>query len=515
MDKLKQKGFSTIELMIALAILALILSAVVMTSFGTQAFLTSSQVNREAYILAQSMLEESQALSRKDFNLVNSTPNENLDPTGLCPIGFLREQNENNVNENFCKRLEVVTKEPDFITKEITSKVSWKDEKGLDQEVKLVSLVSNFEEAVGGNTCDSTPTGDWTKPEVVNKVEDLATLINDTSGTRYSITDIEAHKGKVYITANVNNPTVSNFFIFNIEEDGDIKYEGGMDTTGSTVSSGGNAVVVAKNSLGHFAYIANGYGANFNSCTENTNCSQLQILNVENPKSPTLIRNFKVSGITSSGGGTGNTLFYKNGYVYLGLTSTGNSEPELNIIDVHNSSSPVILGSIDTESNSINKIIARENYLYLAIANTVEQIRVIDISDPINLKKVGGFGGSGGNGKSLYMVGDSLYLGTAKGNGSKYYLLDRTNQFQISSSGIEATFNASVDEIIIRNNLAFLLTKNSLRIIDKITTNLIQSLSIDGSTSSFEPSFDCEGNTLFIGFNNSSGQGKIYVVKPE
>lgn len=498
-----------------MAIMVLVLTAVVMTSFGSQSFLSNSRITREATNIAQGILEENQALARKDFNLVNSTPNEILDPTGYCEAGFLREQNQHNQNDIFCKRIEVSTKNPDYLTKEVSAIITWKDERQMDQQVKLTTLVSNFESSVGGSTCDSNTTGDWSNIEVVNNKTDFTTLINDLSGTRYAITDIDAYRGKLYITTNVNNPTSPNFFVFNINDDGGLTYEGSVDTTGSTVSSGGNAVTVAKNYLGHYAFIANGYNSNFSSCTEGQNCSQLQILNVEHPESMNVVRNFKIPEVTSSSGGAGNSIFYKNGYIYLGLTSTGNTEPELNLIDVHNVSNPINVGTEDLGNNSINAIVARDNYVYVASADSSEQLKVIDASDPRNLSKISGLSLLGGNGKSLSIVGDNVYLGTAKGNGSKYYMLDSSNPKSISSTGIEESFSASVDGIIVRNNLAFVLTKNSLRIMNAITTDLIESLSLNGSGSSFEPVFDCEGNTIFVGFNNPSNQGNIYVIKPE
>ncbi|MBP7006483.1 MAG: hypothetical protein KBC44_01355 [Candidatus Pacebacteria bacterium] len=514
-NKYKNLGFSTIELMISMAIMVLVLTAVVMTSFGSQSFLSNSRITREATNIAQGILEENQALARKDFNLVNSTPNNTLDPTGYCESGFLREQNQHNQDDIFCKRVEVNTKSPDYLTKEVSAIIKWKDERQMDQQVKLTTLVSNFESSVGGSTCDSNVTGDWSNLEIVNEQIEFTTLINDLSGTRYAITDIDAYRDRLYITTNVNSPTSPNFFVFKIGEDGNLTYEGSTDTTGNTVSSGASAVTVAKNYLGHYAFLANGYTSNFNSCTEGQNCSQLQIVNVEHPESLNIVRNFKIPEVTSSSGGAGNTIFYKNGYIYLGLTSTGNTEPELNLIDVHNVSAPINIGTEDLGNNSVNSIFARGNYVYVASADSSEQLKVIDISDPRNISKVSGLSLLGGNGKSLSLVGDTVYFGTAKGNGSKYYMLDSTNPKDISPTGIETSFSASVDGIIVRNDLAFVLTKNSLRIINAITTELLESLSLNGSGSSFEPTFDCEGNTIFIGFNNSSNQGNIYVVKPE
>ncbi len=66
-----QKGFSTLEMLLAMSILILVLTAVILVSFGNQAMIIDSQTNAEALNIAQGLLEKAQPDSRKDFNLVN------------------------------------------------------------------------------------------------------------------------------------------------------------------------------------------------------------------------------------------------------------------------------------------------------------------------------------------------------------------------------------------------------------------------------------------------------------
>src|SRR3989344_2112660 len=133
------EGFSTIELMIAMAIMVLVLTAVILVSFGNQSFLIGSQTNAEAMKIAQRLLEQEQALARKDFNLVNSIPQ---------------------ATEDIYKKEVFVKLLPDFLTKEVKALITWKDERQLDKTLELTTLIANFETPVGGNTCDSTLSGD-------------------------------------------------------------------------------------------------------------------------------------------------------------------------------------------------------------------------------------------------------------------------------------------------------------------------------------------------------------------
>lgn len=533
MDKLRKTktgGFSTIELMIALAILSLVLTAVILVSFGNQSFLIGTQTSTEAMKKAQGLIEEAQANARKDFNLVNSTPDIDLDPTGFCfekfnRLGLIRDKDSNGNDDIYCKRIDVSSNPSEyFLTKEITALIMWKNEMGLAREMKLSTLLANFDSAVGGNTCNSNLSGDWSNPEVTNNTTDFASLIGDSNPLNaYTLSDVDAYRGKLYVTAykttNLTDPT---FFVFDID-DGDLNYKGSVDTSGPSVGSAGgpSSVVVAKNNAGYYAYIANGYKANFGGipptpvpCTEGMNCSQLQVVDVSSPSSPNIVRNFKLANITSNGAGAGNTVFYKNGYIYLGLTSTGNNLPEFNIIDVHTPNSPINLGpGEDIGSHDINAILVKGLYAYVVAPDT-EQLKVIDISNPLDPEKVSGWSGTGGNGKSIYDVGDSIYLGTATGNGSRYHLIDAQDPENLPATSIEKSFPASVDGVIVRDNLAFVLTKTALQIINAVTTTGVGSLPLTGSSSSasIEPAFDCEGNYLFTTFNDSNEKGHIYVI---
>lgn len=501
MEQLRyNRAFSTVELMIAMGIMVLVLTAVIMTSFGSQSFLTGSQTNAEAIKIAQGMLEEEQALSRKDFNLVNS---------------------ETETPDDIYKKSITVKPQTDiddyFSTKEVTAKVTWEDERKVEQKVEITTLISNFDASVGGNTCysdlsdsdlsdpDANPAEDWSIPEVKD-------TYSFPAGT--TVTDMDAYGGKLYVTALTTVPTDSTFYIFDISG-GSLTYKGSIDTTGNSVSSGASAVTVAKNSLGNYAYVANAYGANFNTCTpEGPNCSQLQVLDVSNSSSPSIVKNYKLPSITSSSGGAGNSIFYKNGYIYLGLTSTGNSNPEFNIVDVHNPSSPSWLSGKDLGSNDVNALLVKGSYAYIASADSSQQLKVVDIHDPLTLPAITGFSGAGGNGKSIYAVGNSIYLGTATGSGSRYYYdLDATDPKNIPITPlVQKTFSASVDGVIVRDTLAFALTKTALEIIKATDASPVGTLALSGSTGTIEPSFDCEGNYLYVGYNNGSN-GKIEIIK--
>ena len=139
-------GFSTLEMLIAMTILIMVISAVILVSFGSQSLLIDSQTNAEALNITQKRLEEQQALARKDFKLVNSTPQIQLDPTGYCREGFIREKDNFGNYDIYCYRVDVklwkdsVTQITDFFTKEVMATVYWKAEHNRELQVKLPVL---------------------------------------------------------------------------------------------------------------------------------------------------------------------------------------------------------------------------------------------------------------------------------------------------------------------------------------------------------------------------------------
>ena len=519
MDKLARKknlGFSTVELMIAMAIMILVLTAVVLVLFSNQSFSIDSQTSSEAMKLAQGLLEEQQALGRKDFNLVNTT----------TPI----------VDGIYTKNVNVELL-PDFLTKQATALLNWKNERGIDKTLELTTLISNFDSPVGANTCNSNLTGDWQDLEIENVGQtDLATLIGDPSGT-YTITDLDAYKEKLYVTAGqTTNPTDDTLFIFDISDGTDPDFLGSIDNAPG-VNSGLNAVRVsedpASSPIKTYAYVASNTLANYSTCNPTTDsaCGQFYIFNVTNPASLSSPTNLKILSSPSVTGQTQATsIFYKNSYVFLGLETTNG--PEFHIIDVHNphtisSGSYSATGSFETQ-DGINAISVRNSYAYLATTNGTnpDELRILNISS-LNSPYPGPSGGpyygfnsplGAGHGKSLYLVGDKLYLGkTSPNTGNDFHILDNENPETVLNELGGLDILTSVNALIVRDYLSFALTNTDLKVLrtdDPSDVSIWGEITLPASGSATEPSMDCEDNRMYVSSNNASNKGFIYIIKP-
>lgn len=499
-----------------MTIMVLVLTAVVVVSFGNQSFLAGAETNAEAMNKAQELLEGTQAQARKDFNLVNNVAS---------------------TTDDIYEKAVSVRLLPDLLTKEVRALVSWKGERMVAHMLELTTLIANFETPFGGNTCSSNLSGDWAVPSIENGTTDFATLVGDTAGM-YTISDLDAYQGKLYVTAsNTSGPAKPTFFVFDISNPADPSLLGSIDNEGAggTVRAGLNAVRVAEDPASSpvktYAYAANAYSANYSTCNPvNTrNCGQLAIFDVTNPATPALGANLMLASTTApfvTGNWIGNSLFYKNGYLLLGLAKAGGTGPEFHIIDVHNPTLMFgglhLLFSVGSYAvgNDVNAITMRGTYAYVVTPNT-QELQTLNMTDPSSLTRAGGFnsGAGAGNGKSLYLVGNNLYLGkTVPNAGADFHILDNTVPgAALTELGSGIGLPSSANAIIVRDYLSFILINSALRIYRTDNPANIGpwgSLALPVSGSATEPSMDCEDNRLYISSNDGTGHGALYVVKP-
>lgn len=512
MDKLMnfKNGFLTLEIIISLAIITIISGAIIIISFGNQYFLVDSKNNSKAIKIAEGELEFEQALARKDFNLVNSF---------------------NSTTDSIFEKKVEVTLLPDFITKEIKSIVSWKNEMGLNRNIELSTIVSNYNFPTANNTCNSTLSGDWNNPQI-KKTINFSTLPGLPSGI-YTLTDVDAYKNKLYITAGQtdSNASLPTLFIFDINNKENPILLGQIDNA-TNVTKGLNNILVAEdlnvNPNITYAYATSNTSSNYSTCNPilNQACGQIYIFDVTNPNNLNTKINLKITSAPPViGQVVGKNIFYKNGYLFLGLEN--NDGPEFNIIDVHNPSS-IISGLYPTVGNfeignDVNKIYINNNYAYIASPNDQELIilNIYNLNSPI---QVGNFELGSRNGKSINLVGDKLYFGKADdiSNDKDFYILNIQKPEDtlpiISSTNI---LNTSINNIIVRNNLGFFLTNSALNIFDignplNLTpfniNNPLVTLLLPEYGGAIKPSMDCEDNYFYITTNDISGRGYLSII---
>jgi hypothetical protein len=412
-SNLNLKGQSTLEILIALTIITVSISAVILVSFSNQSVSVDSQYHNQALYLAKKNLEEARAQSRQNFNsLVSTSSTEGV---------YLKE---------------IIVDNLDVYKKKITSRISWQSDLLKPQKVELLTILTDWKSAMPPDPNDSGGSGisgDWRNPKTLGSVD---------LGPGNSATDLDVVNKIVYLTAEASAAAKPDFFIIDATDGQNPRVVSSLNT--------GNALN-AVDASGNYAYVAN----------RDTN-AQLQIINVSNLASPIVVSSLKLSGVSGSGA-VGQSVFYSNSKVYIGTQkATG---PEFHVIDVSNPSSPTDLGSFEV-NGAINMIYVKNNIAYIAFAGDNYELKILDVSDPANIREFYKYNAPGDSekGKSVFVVGSKLYLGrTLGGNHSdhhEFHILDvssSTSPVNLGSKDLAADLN----DLRIRNDLAFLATADA------------------------------------------------------
>lgn len=473
-NRQSQLGYSTLEILIAFAILIMSLSAIIAVSFGSQTVAVDSQTNDEALYKAQKQLEDARALSRDNFYSVHS----------ISPV-----------NDDIYSKEVIVDWFDDHI-KEIMTRVTWIIE-GRSQKVELTTRITNPEGSFRGDTCDPNMTGNWTEPTVIGSID----IVSNEGAT-----DIDTRLYKIYMTTNPSAYLSEDFYVIDVSNPSSPYIVSKIHT--------GNGLVALRVTE-RYAFAAN----------RSVN-GQLQIIDISNPAEPEVKVNFKIPvppdvEAVSCTDGYGKSIFLKNNVVYLGLNKTDKC-PEFNIIDISDPLNPEYLGGWEADT-SINDIYVRDNVAYLATpwakdsSDLKENLSILDISNPANINPENYFTAIDAtiqSGESLFFDGNTLYFGRSyggkKADGKKeLFILDVSDPFKYpipsESKKIEA---GGIFSSILRGKYLFVMARvdeekdpnTELQIWDvsdpaNIPDKPYAAIKVvQGSTGGM----DCEGNLIYI-----------------
>lgn len=500
-SKNRKRGSSTLEILIATAVLILSLTAVVLVVFSNQGIGIDVQTNNEALYKAQQILEDARALSRQDFSSVVS---KTYPPDG----------------DIYTKSLLV---SPDLLNPDllgVTSTVTWK-EGTRNLVVNLSTILTNFKNPSG--SCSQTLSGNWMDPQHWEfATPDLISPGSGNHSNGLTVSGLTVYRQKLYLTAIDTDNFKNTFYIFDLPSAQNQMpiYDGSLDNS-PTVGAGLSALAVS----GNYAYVANGYTGSSAGCSQAANCAQLQVIDISDSKllGNPIKYNLKVPAVASGGNlAAGNSIFYHKNYVYLGLakTTSTSTNGEFNVIDVHDPLNPVSKGTYKV-GNGVNSIYVKDNYAFVASPNS-ENLTILDISNPDNPFRVGGYTPIGSNnGKTLYAIGSSLYLGRTYGT-NEFYIFDSSNLPNISIAGskdIGSGNDTSINGLTVRSGLAFLLSNLGFQIWDVSSPGSMPSstygfIPMSAFISSGNPAnaagttLNCSGNYFYIALTSPQGNNK-------
>jgi len=429
MKSKSDKGFATIEIVMAFAVLILCISAVAMVTFGNQTLTIDSETNNEAISKAQALIEKARADSREDYVSVNTIPST--------------------VEDIYTKFLEIT--DLTQCNKQAKSTVSWTTG-SRNLSTTLSTFLSDIPGALAlGGDCDSGITADYDNP---------GGLVSESIGGQ-GATALDAVNNRLYVTSNKFPPSHNkDFFVY------DFSFSPPSSSSLSLVAEldlneGLNDVDVADN----YAYVAS------DSLT-----GELQVIDLTTmTQIPGATRQLPETNTAK-----GRRIFFYDNKIYIGTdylscpppcTPTQNSE--FHIYDVSTPSDPNWEGSVNINHN-VNDIFVSGDFAYLATSDNNHELMVINInpSSPDYLEHPDdtgfGYNASGNNdGSSIYALGNKIYLGRKQNNNPSsahdLFVLNKdsvqdgasTTDGLVISRDLGISNNSLVTGIVVRSNLAF------------------------------------------------------------
>lgn len=392
-----RRGQSTLELLIALVVIILTVSAIIVVSFGNQSLSVETKLSNLALLKAREDLEDSRADARENWvGLVSSSQTDGE---------FTRD---------------VVVENIGNYEKKVTARVSWTTDPLRPQKIELATIltdwVTSFNESGG-----SGPIGDWDNPRTAGTID---------LGPGNEGTDLAVIEDTVFIVAKASDSKKKDFYSINVTN-----IDAPVERASVDIGKGSNSIVL----MGDYAYVA-----------QDASNNQLQIVSVSNPDAPFLAAEISLQNNTKGG----ISIFALDDYVYVGSESSAGKE--FQIFNVSDPTNPLFVSSVEIDAN-VNDIYVYRNRAYLATSKTDGEILIFDISIPSDPQQIAAFDYSGTPGLSVFANNfNNFYAGI----GDNFVIVNSANLNSLSLIG-SYNAGGQVNDIYIRDYLAFLATANS------------------------------------------------------
>ncbi len=396
-DKCNQAGISTLEMLIALALITVSITSATVITFGNQSISVDNETNNQALFKAQAAIEKAKADSRQDFNSVNS-----------------ESRILENIGEPYFKEFKVSDISP--CLKEISSIYDWAAENNRHPVITLTTRLSSTSTLalLGGDCATSpppglppgTPSGGWAYPDGT-----LSLTFSNAQGT-----DLEVIDDIVYTSTESPSIAKEDFFITRPPyTDAELT---GIDAGGYGI----NSIDAVKNGDGNiFVYAAN-----------NKTSEQFLVINATNALTPSLIAARDLPDVSLTGPNPeGRSIFYYDKKIYIGTYQT--TGPEFHVYNVSNPHNPVHLGYKELNIN-VNAITVTDQtiggvthrFAYLATSGNSTELLVLDVTNPAAIVQAASKDLPGNeDGRSIYYLGNKIFLGRYAGNTNpNFYALD-------------------------------------------------------------------------------------------
>jgi hypothetical protein len=487
------RGFSLIEVLLAFAVATVVIISSSLSVISLPASVQNAELLFKAASAANLLLAQSVA-----------TKSEISSTTGVYQIRAVRAERD----------------DPALTT--TTSAVSWMD--AFNQQRTLaVSVVSTDNDM--SNPCDDFIEGDWSRPLIRASylLSPGKSLPVDAPKGAYELAAIAGTpRMLIAAIASTTDPGAPTLLFYSAQgTNPSLSYAGGFDNA-STSRIGFRSLAVASD----YGFAGNAFGSkSAQTCSDAVSCAQVQVFSL----SPTPQRIAALQLASSSppfavdaagASAAAASLFYDNGYLYVGLQKTMGGD-EFNIIDVQDPTSPFWIGGLPI-GRTVAGITVRDSIAYLSTDDPSRELQIVDVHSPNRPLLIGSYDAPGASGFG-YGVATKVRDGIVRfgrsyiGNAPELQILDARNPTRIASLQ-EMDIGtpqkpASFRSFVTMDALTFALFNNQLVFLETWENQRVGQYSDvyplpAGSTG---VALACRDNLLYLA-RNSSGGGNIDVL---
>lgn len=401
------------------------------------------------------------------------------------------------------------------------SNMDWSTTRG---ETHLISLSRLIHTPIEPEECDPFNSGNWSNiGRATQYVLNRGLLIPSYSGT-YTIAALATTPNSLaVVAASTSDPTSPTTFFFSLSGTTTPKLIGAFDTA-TTSRIGGSAVAMHDT----YAFVGNAFSSSSSTtCADGTSCAQVISFNVTGARAA-LLSSLMLSTSTEPYAQTGNganapttSLAYSDGYVYLGLQKTVAGD-EFNIVDAHDPAHLRWIAGYPI-GRTVNNVYVRDGYAYIATDDPERELMIFDVHDPAHPALLSTWDSPGpstfGYGSAATAFGNNVRFGkTYTAHDPEFEVLNVgvNNAISVSSSYDPGTTRdaESVRALLTQDRLTFTLLTRRLVALDTHDPNHTHIV----GTYDFGPgktgvALACRNNQLYVAENANGGVGIIEILQ--
>jgi len=408
----KNKGFSTLELMIAFALISIVLVGAVGGNFIAQYWTQVGRTSNEALYKTKTVLEDLRGNIKQDFYSAVSMPSTaSTDPTDPA--------DESCISGGLCYFVESKITDISSCSKFVEAKVKWQIQNYPETSTSLFTNLTNSTEIInrGGDCLLNIPNGNWE-----TNTHQSVGLQTNSPGKQFTGIDV-LHK-KIYVTGS----TFPALVVYDVPAGvgANPTQVGSFDLKLNTFSLKINAIDVEQDlSTGRtYAFVAVA-----------TTTNQLAVFDVTDSSSPDLKAQVTLQNVDQFGSyPEGYRLYIYGQRLYITVReTTGN---EFHIFDISTPTLPTEIGTGFELNRTVNELVVREQIVagvtkrlvFLASDSNLKELGVLDVTNDtiteLNSVDLPGIY----DGLTLHPIGKKLYFGRQSNpTGPELFVFDITN----------------------------------------------------------------------------------------